>query len=297
MEVFWKHLNIKSSQISLIEAGMQKFTKNQDSDYIVKKDFILHAVIDGEGYYKINGKQSKLTKNDGFILKKNNHVQYWPSKANPWTTIWIGIGGSDLNSLLANTILLNCDTFHYQNDSIVFNHLKEFVSLINTESFEKENNDLYILSHLYLLLHEIQQEFVLPSIDKSYRYLEEPELIELIYNYIYETYAKGVTIEQIADHFGINRNYLFHLCKAYFDQSPKQMVQELRMNKASQLLRHTSLQIKEIASQIGYTNSLVFSKMFKAYFSYSPSEFRALPEDKFNQAVFNRKIVNNYLHK
>lgn len=98
----------------------------------------------------------------------------------------------------------------------------------------------------------------------------------------------STTVNDVAEHFDISRNYLFTLCKEYFGQPPKQMIQELRMNQASQSLRGTQKQIKEIANIVGYKDAFSFSKMFKEYYHYSPSEFRKLSEKEIDEALFIR---------
>lgn len=290
MDVFWQHLNVKSRNVSLIEAGMQKFTKNQENDYIVKQDFILHAIIEGEGFYEINGKQYWLKENDGFIVKKNNHVKYWPSESNPWTIMWVGIAGGDLNNILSNTKLNNNYVVRYKKNSSVLDTIKNIINAINKKNFNINKNSLYLLGQLYILLDEIQKEFSLPLKSDSFDTMTEPELIELIYNYIYENYTTGITIEHICNHFGVNRNYLFKIFKKHFGQSPKKIIQQLRMVKATQLLMNESLLVKEIASQVGYSDSLVFSKMFKEYYKYSPTEFRSLSEKEINQLLFTKSF-------
>jgi len=50
---------------------------------------------------------------------------------------------------------------------------------------------------------------------------------------------------------------------------------ELRLRKAEELLRYTSLKTSEIASRIGYANANYFYTIFKKYKGYYPSESKS----------------------
>jgi len=51
-------------------------------------------------------------------------------------------------------------------------------------------------------------------------------------------------------------------------------LQVMRMKKASELLKETSISIKEIAVSLGYVSSSQFSLIFKRYFFCTPVEYR-----------------------
>ncbi len=56
--------------------------------------------------------------------------------------------------------------------------------------------------------------------------------------------------------------------------SPQKYLINLRMYKATLLLKSTKLPIGEVANKVGYTDSLLFSKTFSKYFSMSPLNYR-----------------------
>ena len=62
--------------------------------------------------------------------------------------------------------------------------------------------------------------------------------------------------------------------KAQIGATPKAYVQRLRMERAGELLRKSSLYISEIAERLGYYDGMYFSKVFKKYHSLTPSEYR-----------------------
>lgn len=58
--------------------------------------------------------------------------------------------------------------------------------------------------------------------------------------------------------------------------SPNQYHLELRLGKASELLRASNLPVIEVADQTGFETLFYFSRIFKKKFNVSPREYRQL---------------------
>jgi AraC-like DNA-binding protein len=56
--------------------------------------------------------------------------------------------------------------------------------------------------------------------------------------------------------------------------SPRDYLHLLRIHRACQLLRSSTLNVKEIATRLGYQDPFHFSRQFKAFQGMSPSEYR-----------------------
>ena len=67
----------------------------------------------------------------------------------------------------------------------------------------------------------------------------------------------------LSKRFNLNPNYISQLFRKELDKTYTEYLTGLRMNRASVLLRTTSIPINEIAEQVGYKDYFYFSKMFK----------------------------------
>lgn len=291
LKSYWKHLFLDNGDLSLIEAGLQKYTADQINNYKVKHDIVFHIVLQGKGYHSVHDKQYELKAGDSFILKKNQHVYYYPDTEDPWTICWIGIGGKNLDTYLSHSIIPMEDVLSFKEDSPAFEEMKQFIYYLSDSNPNDDLEKMKIFSMLYHFIYSLIKEFPLTHHQDIYS-LSEPRLAEKIYGYIYENFHQAINVSDIAEEFNISRNYLFKLCRDHYGQSPKQIIQELRMNQASQLLRGTTSQVREIASIIGYKDAFSFSKMFKEYYGYSPSQFRKLNEEDIDRALFIREEFN-----
>ncbi|MGG3453086.1 response regulator transcription factor [Paenibacillus rhizolycopersici] len=85
---------------------------------------------------------------------------------------------------------------------------------------------------------------------------------------------ENLTLKQIAQQFAFSPNYLGHLFKEETGQGFSEMLTELRMKRARELLRDPKVKIYEVAGQVGYRYMPYFSRQFKETFGMTPMEFR-----------------------
>ena len=93
-------------------------------------------------------------------------------------------------------------------------------------------------------------------------------------NFIEGNYQRDISIEEIADRSGLNRSYFSRLFKEMFGESPQSFLIKYRMNKASELLKHSKISIADVGQRVGYENQLHFSRAFRNVFGISPRKYR-----------------------
>jgi len=81
-------------------------------------------------------------------------------------------------------------------------------------------------------------------------------------------------LANLAEDLCITERQLFRKIKAYTNTTPNNLIKEVKLQYALQLLRQRSyLTIKEVTTQIGYKNSGHFTKTFQEKFGKHPREF------------------------
>ena len=101
-----------------------------------------------------------------------------------------------------------------------------------------------------------------------------PESVQKICRYIEENYSKNINLDDIADHCSYSRYHISHIFHEASGFTVFSYLLEVRMKKARELLKNSSLSIKEISSQIGFSDQNYFSNVFKRQTGLSPVEFR-----------------------
>lgn len=85
----------------------------------------------------------------------------------------------------------------------------------------------------------------------------------------------GFGIEQLTSDLGISKMKCYRLFKEFLDQSPLEILIEMRLQKARLLIEKGDLTISEVGFECGFNDPKYFSKSFKKRYECSPSYFRS----------------------
>ena len=99
------------------------------------------------------------------------------------------------------------------------------------------------------------------------------QTIEDIIEYIEANLNLRITLNQTADKFGFNPNYLSQLFSKHMGCTFIGYVNAQKINKAKLLLLESDAKVYEIAEKLGFENAFYFSKVFKKYTGLSPREY------------------------
>jgi two-component system, response regulator YesN len=97
--------------------------------------------------------------------------------------------------------------------------------------------------------------------------------VEKIKEYVSENFAGHMDVTTVAREMELNKSTLQYIFKRYQQETFRQYVERVRLNKALELLREGKW-VKEISIATGYKNRVSFYKAFKRTFQYSPAHFR-----------------------
>jgi transcriptional regulator GlxA family with amidase domain len=101
-----------------------------------------------------------------------------------------------------------------------------------------------------------------------------PKLIEAV-SLMEANVDEPIFLEDMAKLLEISRRQLERLFKANLDSSPSRYYLRIRLYRARQLLKQTSLPVIEIASICGFVSTPHFSKCYRTYLGIPPSEERS----------------------
>lgn len=129
---------------------------------------------------------------------------------------------------------------------------------------------------LYTCLEKIHQK-----LDKKYHIRPGNEtdsayygkIIVEVVHYLEENY-RTATLTEAASRVNMSPNYLSRIFREKSETGFSELLTQIRMKKAAELLCDISYKAYEIAYLVGYDNPKNFSRAFKQYYSVSPKEFR-----------------------
>lgn len=99
-------------------------------------------------------------------------------------------------------------------------------------------------------------------------------MIGQVIAYLEQHYASEITLTELARDFHVTPNYLSTLFHQTTGTTFVKYVTRLRMMRAKQLLADPSLQVQQVAEQVGYFSTRHFTKCFFEFEGCSPSEYK-----------------------
>ncbi len=88
--------------------------------------------------------------------------------------------------------------------------------------------------------------------------------------------AEDICLDELAAEAGLSVFHFARMFKKSVGVPPRVYLTQLRMEKASALLRLSNLSITEIAQEVGYSSGQVLARIFLKYHHRSPTDYRRL---------------------
>lgn len=122
---------------------------------------------------------------------------------------------------------------------------------------------------MYLRRSGDQSQFATPlSVQSSDRRLQR------LQQWLINNLDKPITVQQMAEFVSMSERHFRRVFNEHMRLSPKDYLQQLKLEHARDLLISSSMQIEQIAQSIGITHADIFRRVFKKRFGLSPSEYR-----------------------
>lgn len=163
-------------------------------------------------------------------------------------------------------ILTAYSEFEYARQAIDFGVFKYLLKPIEDDEFVLAINDA-IQKIKSTNGDEKSEEVDWVKRDRNMKFIDEMK------HYILENFTMDISLDQVAEHVGLNPDYLGKLFKKVEGQTFTDYLISLRMEKAKELLGERELSIKQIAYMVGYSDPNYFSRAFKKYVGISATQY------------------------
>lgn len=245
-------------------------------DFVWAKDyptFRLHYIIQGNLHLYVNGKYIPLKKEQCFLLRPDIDIGYKTDNHNPASYYWVSISGKNCKEMLSQLGFTNDNHFvnvhkqyrkalrhaFYANFNVT-DGLKEIIDTVFVENFLK------IYQLLYISLRE-------GDITEPKGGVKKKQYIEKTLEYINNRYADPeLTIREIAQSMFLHENYLSHIFREATGVPFRKFLTQKRIEESCVLMKEGTTSVNKVAREVGFSDPLYFSKVFKRYNAISPSE-------------------------
>ncbi|MDA3812139.1 MAG: AraC family transcriptional regulator [Spirochaetaceae bacterium] len=115
----------------------------------------------------------------------------------------------------------------------------------------------------------MKELFNLLELQRSQTY---PKPLKKALTYIAENYHNQLQLTSVADECLVTGSYLSRLFSEHLDTKFIDYVNRYRINQAVILLRDKNISIKEVSYLVGYQDPNYFSRIFRKFMGFSPSD-------------------------
>ncbi len=143
---------------------------------------------------------------------------------------------------------------------------KLILAFLKTPSFSKEKIDN--LKNLFRVIVEYIASHNMIKIRSNL-------IIEKLINHAKNNVDKNISIEEASKIVSKSVSTISHIFTSYLKKSFKQVMIEIKLEKAEELLlKNHDTTIKEVSYAVGYNDQYYFSRLYKKYRGFPPSNFK-----------------------
>lgn len=99
-------------------------------------------------------------------------------------------------------------------------------------------------------------------------------IVERTRQFLDAHFHEKITLRQLAKHLNLTEEHLCRVWKKATGQTIFEALEDLRIERAKELLLDSTLEIKQIARQTGFSSSSALGKHFKKYVGQTPQNYR-----------------------
>lgn len=99
-------------------------------------------------------------------------------------------------------------------------------------------------------------------------------LIEQARQYVQDNVEKRIMLQDVADHICISPGYLSALFKKQYNQNFVDYINEVKTNRACELIKEGRYRVYEISYMLGFENAYYFTRVFKRHTGLTPTEYQ-----------------------
>ncbi|GHV01165.1 transcriptional regulator [Bacteroidia bacterium] len=233
-------------------------------------EYQLLYITSGDGIFRSRScSERRVVAGSMFLLFPGEWHSYNPGK-NGWSEYWIGFKGTSMDNRVATG-------FFEKRNPILNAGMDEVLVELYRRAIEVASEQ--VIGYQHILGSLVENILGLTwSLDRrsSMRNTAAIKTINHARAMMVEGIYGDVSAEQIATKLNMGYSAFRKLFKSYTGFAPTQYINQLRMKKAKELLRSTTMTISEIAYELHFCSPEYFFTAFRHSETITPAKYRSL---------------------
>ena len=226
---------------------------------------------EGEGLFRsASAGEAHLKAGDMFLLFPGEWHSYHPLSAVGWKSHWSGFRGANMDHRVrAGFLSVSHPVYHVGYSGEILRLYEEAMRVAQVEAPYVQQTLAGVVNHLLGLMYSLERT------NQLSRNHEHVDMVNQARRLIRDGLEDDLAIQDIASDMGVSYSNFRKLFKEFAGVSPAFYQQELRIQRAKELLATTDMSVKQIAYRLRFDSPDYFSSKFKMKTGMKPSEFRA----------------------
>jgi AraC-like DNA-binding protein len=246
-------------------------------------DFEVLLLIEGSVIVNTAQKQYELNKDDLFLINQNEIHSLARTKENN-TILAIQFDPKFCKSYFPKLQRLKFLVRQIKRNEYpdLWEDLRKSMTDIVMDYFRKETGyQLKLMSTLNMLIYRLLRDLQYEIIDEDRLFTENKNLARLnrIINCIQNNYTNKISLKDLAENENLDMYYLSHFIKKQLGISFQEYVNKIRLEKALDLITHTSKTHLDICIECGFSDYRYLSKLFLKEYGCTPLRYKSEYKD------------------
>lgn len=233
-------------------------------------EYQLLYITEGRGtFHSRTVANAPLSEGDLFLLFPGEWHSYNPLPKVGWKSYWIGFKGRNIDDRVrAGFLSPTKPIYHVGFSDVIVRLYKEAYDTAITEAAYSQQVLAGLVNHIIGVMYSMERNIELNRNQQHVNMVNRAKLR------VRENLESALTIQQVAEDLGVSYSNFRKLFKEHTGISPAIYQQDLRLQRAKELLSTTDLSVKEIAYRLNFESPDYFSAKFKSKTGRRPSELR-----------------------
>ncbi len=273
----WHHVRINSSAqelgITVLFCGEGQPIGKHRIGPTAHDHVLIHTIVAGRGWFESDGKRYTCSAGDTFVIMPGRQISYEADAVQPWQYVWAAFSSSEDEHILTSIgITDECCVIRSEPDARLLEAYRLLQEALLETAYPQLGN-LQASGYMQLLLHRLGLANTGRLKAETAGSSSMERQISRAISWFQLQYAQPLSIDHIARSLGYHRTHLSKMFRTVTGLSPMQYLLRIRMERAAQLLQEGELSVKQVASFVGYNDALYFSKQFRKWSGFTPSDY------------------------
>ena len=227
--------------------------------------------VRGAGWCELNGTRHAVRTGEVLVMPPGTTHVYGADHKNPWTIHWFHAQGTLIQGYLAE---LNVSL---DRPMVFLGEDPQWLALFEEVLGALEHG--YTQQQLLQASHALAHLLAITIRHRHESWRKQPDAPQKIAQtivYMKQHLNQSLQLDALASLANLSRSRYTALFKEQAGFAPIDYFNRLRIHSACQLLDTTNMNVKDIATSLGYDDQLYFSRVFKLVTETSPTEYRRI---------------------